>query len=142
MSARLRSKFAVSLTTGFLATGTAPTVLRAAAALDRLDRAAGILHAAGGDIVESLARLIDQQQVNAFALQTVVMVQPLRIDQRHVAFAVLGDDFLGAGLDFFSQLRKVGAGLRQRNNVVRGNSHCRPPGAKERWRIKRAESCT
>lgn len=62
--------------------GTAQTVLRGAAALDRLDRSAGILHAAGGNIVQPLARLVDQQQVNAFALQSVVMVQPLRVDQR------------------------------------------------------------
>jgi hypothetical protein len=65
-------------------------------------------NAAGGDIVKSLACLIDQQQVNARALQPVVMVQPLRVDQRHVTLAVLGDYLLGAGLRSLSRCQHRG----------------------------------
>jgi hypothetical protein len=41
--------------------------------------------------------LVDQQEMDAFALALVVAVQPLRINDGDGALVILGDDCLGAG---------------------------------------------
>lgn len=46
--------------------------------------------AAGGDVGQSALRVIDQQPMDALALQAVVVVQPVGVDQRNVALTVLG----------------------------------------------------
>jgi hypothetical protein len=59
----------------------------------------GILRTVRRDVREAAARIVDQQQVDALALQAVVVVQALGVDQRDVDLAVLGDDLLGTGLE-------------------------------------------
>jgi hypothetical protein len=98
-----------------LRTGRANCVLRAAAALARPDRAAGALHTTGIDIVEPLARLNDQQQMNAFTREPVVMIESFRVDQCDVRLTVLGDDLFGAGFELLNQFRESGANLRAGN---------------------------
>jgi len=57
------------------------------------------------------------------ALQLVVIVQTLSVDQGDITLAVLGDDLLGTALDLFSQFGKVCSGVRERNNVTCGNTN-------------------
>ena len=92
-------------------------VARAAAARARE------LKAAGRDIVQPLDGLINQQQVNAFAFETVVVVEPVGVNQRNVTFTVLRNDFLRPPFNGIGQLRKLGAGLRKRNDIVGRKAH-------------------
>jgi hypothetical protein len=79
--------------------------------------------AAGGHIRKALFHFVDQKQMNALALQAVVIIEARGIDQCDVAFAIAGDDFFGAGFDFLGQVGKTGSGLRERDNVLGGDSH-------------------
>jgi hypothetical protein len=74
-----------------------------------------MLYATGGDIVEPLARLIDQRQVDAFTREPMVMIESFRVDQCDVRLTVLGDDLFGAGFDLLNQFRESGANLREGN---------------------------
>lgn len=112
---------AVSLTTGSFGTSNPHSNSAAATALDGLDDAAGVLHLAGSNVVESPGSLVDQQQVNALTLQLVVVVQTAGVDQGNVTLAVLGND-LGAAFDLVSQFGEVRSRVRERDNVACGNT--------------------
>lgn len=58
------------------------------------------------------------QQLDSLALQAVIVVQSVGVDQRYIALTVLGDDLLSAGLDLVGQLRKVSACLGERRCVI------------------------
>lgn len=49
--------------------------------------------------------------MDTFTLQLVVVVQPIRVNQRDVAFTILGDDLLGTRFDLVCQVGELGAGL-------------------------------
>ncbi len=51
---------------------------------DRIERFSRIADATGRDIIESLGGLLNQQQVNAFALEAVIVVESLGVNQRDV----------------------------------------------------------
>jgi hypothetical protein len=70
------------------------------------------------DIGQATTSIVDQQQVDALALQAVVVVQSVCIDQGHVAFAVLGDDLFGARLGLVGQLRQIGARLGEGHHIA------------------------
>ena len=72
---------------------------------------------------QAFARIVDQQQVDALALQPVVVVQPVCIDQGDVAFPVLGDDFFGACLGLVSQLGQVRACLGEWHDIAGSKAH-------------------
>jgi hypothetical protein len=56
------------------------------------DGGIGPVGAASLDVGDAAPGIVDQQQVDALPLQPVVVVQPVGVDQRHIALAVLGDD--------------------------------------------------
>src|SRR5258707_14703624 len=66
----------------------------------------GIVGTPRNDVFQASAGVVDQQQVNALPLQAVVVVEPVRIDQRHIALTVFGDDLFGTSFDLVGQLRK------------------------------------
>ncbi|MBK7953208.1 MAG: hypothetical protein IPK02_04055 [Candidatus Accumulibacter sp.] len=74
----------------FFATGSPRRYSGAATTLDGLYHTAGILQLASDNLVEPLGRLVDQQQVNALALQLVVVVQTAGVNQGDITLAVLG----------------------------------------------------
>ena len=53
--------------------------------------------AAGCDVGEAALGIVDKQQVDAFPLQPVVVVQPFCVNQCDVALTVLGDDLYAIG---------------------------------------------
>ena len=59
-----------------------------------MQRAVRILGISCRDVCEAFARIVNQQQVDAFTLKLVVVVQPLGVDDGHIALTVLGDDLL------------------------------------------------
>ena len=85
------------------------------------------MHPASGNIVEALLRILQQQQVNALALQPMVVIQPVSVDQRYVALTVLGDDLLGTCLDLIGQIGKIGTCLGERHHVIRRKGDRRLP---------------
>ena len=68
----------------------------AAESVDLVDHHA--IDPAGLDVGQAALRIGYQQQVDALALQAVVVVQPVSVDEVDVALAVLGDGLLGAVL--------------------------------------------
>ncbi len=62
----------------------------------------------------------------ALALALMVVIQPRRINQRHLAFTMLGNDFFSRGLDLIGQFGQRGAGLGQRDNIGSGKGHAIP----------------
>ena len=70
-------------------------------------------------------RLIDQQQVDAFTREPMVMIESFRVHQRDVRLTVLGDDLFGASFDLSNQYRESGANLREGIGVVLQDSHGR-----------------
>jgi len=51
--------------------------------------------------------------MDVLSLESVIVVEPPRVDERHVAFAVAGDDLLIAGTHFFGQFGEPRANLIQ-----------------------------
>jgi hypothetical protein len=56
--------------------------------------------------------------VNTLALQAVVVVQAVGVDEGNVAFTVLGDDLLRASLGLIGQLGQVGARLGEGHHIA------------------------
>ena len=56
--------------------------------------------------------------MDALTLERVVVVEPLRSDDGHIALAVLDNHFLGAGLHLIRQLQARGSCLRQGNHLA------------------------
>ena len=50
-----------------------------------MQRALRILGLSCCDVCEAFARVVNQQQMDAFALKLVVVVQPLGVDDGHIA---------------------------------------------------------
>jgi hypothetical protein len=61
-----------------LSTTTSPTLLQP------LDGAIGLEDPSGGDVGQTTPGIVDEQQVDALAFQSVVVVQPVDIDQDDV----------------------------------------------------------
>jgi len=61
--------------------------------------------------------------MDVLALEAMVMIQPACIDQRDIAFTVAGDDLLGAGSDFLSQLGEASSDLVQGDDVFGLDGH-------------------
>ena len=78
-----------------------------------MQRAVRILGLSCCDVCEAFARVVNQQQMDAFALKLVVVVQSSGVDEGHIALTVLGDDLLSTSLHLVSQFRQVRPGLRQ-----------------------------
>ena len=92
---------------------------RGGAALLQLgDGGIGLVGAAGGDVGQAAPGIVEQQQVDAFAFQPVVVVEPVGVDQCDVAFTVLGDDLFGAGLCLIGQLGQVRACLGEGHHIT------------------------
>lgn len=70
------------------------------------------------DIGHARHRVAHQKQMDALTLKLVVVVEPVRSDDGHIALAVLGNHFLGAGLHLIRQLRERGSCLRQGNDLA------------------------
>ena len=62
---------------------------------------------------QNFLRLMDQQQVDAFASQPADMRKALSVDQCDVGLTVLGEDPFGAGFDLLNDLRESGTNLRE-----------------------------
>ena len=60
--------------------------------------------------------------MNVLALQPVVVVEPCRIDEGDIAFAVAGDDFFAAGLDLVGKFGKARTRLCEWNDILGGES--------------------
>lgn len=102
------SKEALTLTgcTSALAlTVSGPQLVRATA-LDGSQGGFCVFYFARQHVIQPLARVVKQQQVNTLTLQLVVVVQPMRVDQGDVAFAVLGDDLLSTSFRLVRQFRQ------------------------------------
>ena len=92
-------------------------------ALDCLQGRPRVLYATCGNVIETPACFVDQQKMNALTLQLVVVVQPFRVDQRNIAFAIFGNHFFDTGLYLLGQFRKRRAGLRERNDITLRERH-------------------
>src|SRR5512136_1635463 len=58
----------------------------------------------------------------------MVVVKPVRINERHVALTILGDDLFRARLYFIGDLGQAGPRLGERNDVLGTDGHVLPPG--------------
>ena len=63
--------------------------------------------------------------MDALAFQAVVVLQPVRVDQRDIALSILGDDLLAGRLGLLGQLGEVGACLREAHHIAGGKRHGR-----------------
>lgn len=118
-----RLKIALSWTLCLLLTARAHgSGLGRTATLERGQAAARILDPAGGDVIQTLVGIVNQQQMNPLALQPVVVVQPPRVDQGGVALAVLGDDFLAPVLTCSSNSDKVARAYVKGNTSLSENA--------------------
>lgn len=50
------------------------------------------------DVGQAAVRIVDQQKVDVLALQAVVVVPPVGVDERDLVLTAICDDFLGASL--------------------------------------------
>ena len=58
-----------------------------------------------------------------FSLKPMIMIQPLRIDERHIALAILRDDLFRASFYLIRQFGEVGTSLRKGNHVTGRECH-------------------
>lgn len=57
------------------------------------------------EVIQTPYDLVEQGEMDMLSLEAMIVVQPVRIDERSTAFAVLGDDSLVTfGADFIDQL--------------------------------------
>jgi len=61
--------------------------------LDGLQGASSVLNTPASHIIQTFGGLVDQQQVNVFTLQLVVVVQALGVDDGDEGLTGFGDDF-------------------------------------------------
>src|SRR5665213_323486 len=94
-----------------------------AALLEPCDGDIRVLGASRNDVFQPAPGIVDQQQVDSLALQVVVVVQPVGIDEGHIALTILGDDLLGAGLHMIGKLGQVGTRLSERHHVAGRDAH-------------------
>src|SRR5574337_546459 len=77
-----------------------------------------LLRTPGLDVGQSAPGVFDQQQVDALALQPVVVIQPVGVDEGDIALTVLRDDLFFAGLGLIGQLGQIGACLGEGHHIT------------------------
>jgi hypothetical protein len=62
--------------------------------------------------------------MDVFPLQSMIVIEPFRIDEGCAAFTVLCDDLLAAfGLHLLHELRELGPSTSERHDIFRGYGH-------------------
>ncbi len=77
----------------------------------------------GGDVGQAALGVVDQQKVDALALESMIIIEPLGVDEGYVALAVLGDDHFGASLHLLGQFGQIGARLGERHHIAGRYAH-------------------
>ena len=76
------------------------------------------------DVGDSLDCFLQEPDVDVLALQLVVIVQAVCVDERHELSATFGDEFFSAlGVDFLAEIRQMCAGITKLDAVFRCNCH-------------------
>jgi hypothetical protein len=83
------------------------------------------LSASSCNIRQATFGVLYQQQVNALTLKPMVVIEPVRVDQRHIALPVLGDDFFGSRFGLVGQLGQIGSCLREWHDIAGCKTHDR-----------------
>lgn len=82
-----------------------------------------ILDLSSGNVVQALASIVNQKQVDALALQLVVVVQSLGVNDGNIALAILGNDLFGTGFDLLNQVGQGGPRLSEWNHIACSERH-------------------
>ena len=75
------------------------------------------------DVRKSPLHFVQQSKVNVLSLQAMVVVEATRIDERHVALPIAGNELLLTYASFLRQFRQSSPDLIQRNDVIGVDGH-------------------
>lgn len=75
-------------------------------------------------VPDSLNRFLQQPDVDVLTFETVIVIEPVRADERQADNSILCDDlFVSFGTDFLAQFGELGPSVTQRDDVFRFDCH-------------------